>query len=75
MAMSDEAERVTLDDAIADALVPDGHVLTHFVIIGEYMAPDGERFMFTDQADTTVEWQRQGLLHNALFEYDWEDDE
>jgi hypothetical protein len=58
--------------AIDDGL-PEGSMLMGWVTIAEWMAPDGERWLSIIDGTATPDkacpaWQRQGYLHNALFD-------
>lgn len=62
----------------ADAL-PDGAMLLGFVVVAEWMAPDGHRWLSRVDAGANAdegltEWQREGYLHNALNSPSWIDD-
>lgn len=62
--MIDHDVALTLHQAIADALVPEGGVLTRFVIVAEY--DDGAaRWLITDQSDGLTDWDRSGMLAAA----------
>jgi hypothetical protein len=55
--------------------LPDGAVLMGWVTIAEWMAPDGKRWLSiidgaADPSEGLAAWQRQGYLHNALFDPD-----
>lgn len=82
------AERVrgrlheTIQGTVAlDETLPEGSMLLGWVAIAEWMAPDGRRWLSIVDGDARGEgaalWQRQGYLHNALFDADGfiEDDE
>jgi hypothetical protein len=49
----------------------EGAMLMGWVVVAEWMAPDGERWL--SRVDGTAarkgcpEWQREGYLHNALY--------
>lgn len=49
----------------------DGAVLMGWVVIAEWMAPTGERWLSKVAGNASgegcPEWQTQGYLHNALF--------
>jgi hypothetical protein len=56
----------------------DGAIVTGWVIVVEWMDPDGGKWLSRfngDGADLPlVAWQMEGMLHNALHE-SWDDDE
>lgn len=69
--------RETLHEAIqgtvaVDEDLPEGAMLLGWVTVAEWMAPDGRRWLSVIDGDAQVEgcpiWQRQGYLHNALFD-------
>lgn len=68
------------DDRIIEAvmgteLVPDGNVITAYVLVVEYMDPDGNRYLKCDWTEGIPEWTRNGLLHAASETTAEEDDD
>lgn len=58
-----------------DESLPDGAMLMGWLTIAEWMAPDGQRWLSivdgsADPDKGCATWQRQGYLHNALFDAD-----
>ncbi len=76
--MSDADDvRGTLHEAFqttisVDESLPEGAMLLGWVGIAEWMAPDGKRWLSIVDGNSNREgcpaWQRQGYLHNALFD-------
>lgn len=65
----------TIQGTIAiDEDMPEGAVLLGWLTVAEWMAPDGKRWLSLIDGDARGEgcpaWQRQGYLHNALFDPD-----
>lgn len=65
----------TIQHTVAiDNNLPEGAMLLGWVTVAEWMAPDGQRWLSTVDGDARGEgcpaWQRQGYLHNALFDED-----
>lgn len=80
--------RKTLYDAVQGTIaidddMPEGAVLMGFVLVAEWMAPDGVRWLSAIDSgptdDALPEWQRQGYLHSELFtpcaQSEWETSE
>lgn len=69
--------RAHLHDAIQSTIaidndLPEGAMLLGWAAIAEWMAPDGQRWLSVVDGNSAGEgcpmWQRQGYLHNALFD-------
>lgn len=68
-----EALHETIQGTIAiDEGLPEGAMLLGWCAVAEWMAPDGQRWLSVVDGDARGEgapiWQRQGYLHNALFD-------
>lgn len=46
--------------------LPPGSLLTGWVVVTEWMDPDGERWIEAMQAEQTAGWHRSGMLFEAL---------
>lgn len=74
--MSDRKARVILAESIQASAATDdeleGAVLMGWVLVAEWMAPSGQRWLSKVDGSATGEgcpaWQTQGYLHNALFD-------
>lgn len=74
--MSDETARTTMARVIQETASTDddleGAVLMGWVLVAEWMAPSGERWLSkvdgTAMGQGCPNWQTQGYLHNALFD-------
>ncbi len=57
---------------VRDRDLPEGAMLLGWVAVAEWMAPDGKRWLSVVDGNASGEgcpaWQRQGYLHNALFD-------
>lgn len=49
-----------------------GSYLVGFVMIAEYLDPDGHRQLAQITSDNMTPWQRSGYLYDALEGEDWE---
>ncbi len=64
--------RAEIGAALQQTPPPDmdeGSLVTGWVIVAEWMTPEGERRIEGLQAETTTGWLRQGLFYNALHEW------
>jgi hypothetical protein len=72
-----EAAQHSLDND-EDAQAAEGSVATSFVMVVEFMRPDGERFLVRYHADAAGEgltpWQVEGVLGRALNAEAWADE-
>jgi hypothetical protein len=75
--MSEDGMRTQLHETIQrsiaiDDTLPDGTLLLGWCTVAEWMAPDGMRWLTIIDSDARGHgcpaWQRQGYLHNALFD-------
>jgi hypothetical protein len=64
-------ERITdaLQEHAGSAEIPEGSLLTGWVVVTEWMAPDGDRWLEGLESPDTTGWTRQGMLHTALSEW------
>lgn len=53
--------------------IPDDCVLTAWVVVGEWMAPSGERYLSRDFSEDLTPWQADGMLNHA--QGDWAEEE
>jgi hypothetical protein len=79
-----ETPRKRVWDAMQDSTDGDeeihGAILTGFVLVAEWMDGDGQRWLSLLHGSNggesdAPEWQRQGYLHNALYEWPTQDEE
>lgn len=67
------ADQVTLEDAVQRHIVPEGGMLTRWVVIAEWMDADGHKDLIAENATDMEQWDVDGLLQYALNNVDWED--
>lgn len=68
-------------DAIHDAIQAnarlgkeDGAILTGWVLVAEWMDPQGERWLSRGHAASTTQWSANGMSHEALYG-DWDSED
>lgn len=77
-----EADRSRVRAAVAASRPDDedleGAVVTKFVAVTEWMAPDGTRWLTLLDGDAADEplyrWDVQGMFHNVLHDPAWQED-
>lgn len=67
-------------DAVHDALQkhmqPAGQaILTGWAVVSEWVDPSGERWLSKGCAPGTTGWAARGMLHDALYRDDWDEDD
>lgn len=76
--MSLDEDRARIHDALqqcADTADTADGVLTAWVVVAEWMTPDGERWLTRLDSDAITAWQRDGMLdHGLRGDWDPEDD-
>ncbi len=69
----DPGRRAALEKTIAETAAPEpAAVLTGWVLIGEWMAPDGTKHLTRLSSAPATTWYVAGLLHEALYGGDWD---
>lgn len=74
----DDGEEVDLEYALKTSLVPKGAVLSGWVVVLEYLDPEGEgggMMLATDNSEGMTPWLRSGMLNHALSIEGWDDKE
>lgn len=72
MTLADDQERIhaALQECrpeVEDGLGPDdGSLVVGWVVVSEWMATDGQRWLTKLTHENCTTWQQQGYLHNAL---------
>lgn len=51
----------------------DGAVLTGWVLVAEWMTPDGDRWLSKAHAAGTTAWAARGMMHDAIHGRGWEE--
>lgn len=51
--------------------IADGALLTGYILVAEWVDPDGQRWLSRGASTGTTSWQRAGWLHEAL--HNWPD--
>jgi hypothetical protein len=68
------ADRDALDAAISEHAAPGpGMLLTAWVLVAEWAAPDGTRHLIRLGSTPSTTWAVNGMLHDALYGSDWAD--
>lgn len=71
-----QSDRERISEALqsCEGLPLEGSLLVGWVLIAEWLHPDGTQLLSRFGSENLTQWQRQGYLHNALHE-SWEDEE
>jgi hypothetical protein len=78
MTMELDEARPIIAEAIQQAAVPnqiEGALLTGWVIVAEYISPDGKKWLSRMDSEDLTQWLRQGMLHDALYGDEWDPEE
>lgn len=70
MSGDSDAGRDAIHDAIqANARMgqEDGAILTGWVLVAEWMTPDGDRWLSKGHAASVTAWSADGMYHEALY--------
>ena len=64
-----DAHRDAVHEALQANPAPgnEGRVLTGWIIVSEWMDPDGERWLGRMHSATTPAWTAKGFLHEGLY--------
>lgn len=70
-----ERDRAVVEQAVGSTAGHQlkGAMLVGWVVVAEWMTPDGERWLTKFNARDTTRWQVQGYMHNTLYE-PWDPD-
>lgn len=77
--------RAKLHDSIQDCAAPSdddligsagatGAVLTHWVLVAEFVDTNGEAWLARRNSENMTQWLREGMLNNALGSETWQED-
>jgi len=72
------AQQAAVAQAIQTQLFPDEHpgsLLTNWVVVAEFVAPDGEPYLIRADSENMTVWLRAGMLQDALDNFDWSKEE
>ena len=66
---TEERDMEQLDGIIREKLLPDGGMVTKYILIAEVINDDGEQDLIMNESLGMQMWDREGLLHHALFSW------
>ena len=71
----EETDFEQLNEELRAKLLPDGGMITKYVVIAESINDEGEIDVIMNESAGMQMWDREGLLHHALFNWVPEIDE
>jgi len=66
---TEEKDMEQLHEEIRRALLPEGGMVTKYIVIAETIDENGEQDLIMNESLGMQMWDREGLLHHALFSW------
>lgn len=66
------ADQHSVQKEIQNTLAPDGGLCTAYLVIAEFMCPDGNKVLRSFAGEYVTEWLRTGMLLEAINDDSWE---
>jgi len=67
--MQEEIDMEQLNEELRAKLLPDGGMITKYIVIAEYIDENGELDLMMNESQGLQMWDREGMLHHALFSW------
>jgi len=67
--MQEEQEMQQLNEDLRQKLLPDGGMVTKYIVLVEYIDNNGDIDLIMNESQGLEMWDREGLLHHALFSW------